>query len=283
MVFFALACVGLCVKQYTTPVIFMHGLTGDDHDGDLLGSLIEQQHPGQPFYSLPVDNGDDSFKSLFVQVKDVQNAIQSLINAHPDQFANGFHLVGHSQGGIITRAVVELSDNFTIRNYVSLTGVQGGYYGHCEDFGSDDCEALTEYFYSPDERSSYSVAMFWRSPNRDQYLKGNVFLTYLNNEVYYSAELKDNMRRLNHMYLFASETDEVISPWQSSLMAFFDTDGQTIVPMERQSYYIQDSFGLRSLDKSGRLTLKNVPGLNHVSWIRDADIIAKYVLPCLED
>ena len=200
----ALACVGLCVKQYTTPVVFMHGLGGSGHDGDVLGYMISQQHPGQPFYSLAVDEGDDSLKSIITQVKDVQDTIQTLIDMHPDQFANGFHLVGHSQGGIITRGVVEASSNFNIRNYVSLAGVQAGVYGHCEDFGGS-CEAITEMFYTPEKQGSYSIAQYWRSPDRNTYLNGNQVLPFMNNELKPQAYLKNNTIRLNHMYLLASE------------------------------------------------------------------------------
>ena len=160
-----LACVGLCAKNYTIPVVFMHGLTGTAKDGETLGKMIEKHHPGQPFYSLPVDEGDQSFNSLVTQVKDVQDTIQTLIDKYPSQFANGFHLVGHSQGGIITRAVVEESDKFNIRNYVSLAGVQGGVYGHCEQFGGS-CDDVTKMFYSPDKRDSYSIAQYWRSPDK---------------------------------------------------------------------------------------------------------------------
>jgi len=275
-----LVCVGLC--QYKTPVIFMHGLGGSDKDGEVLGDLIQQQHPGQPFYSLNVDNGDDSFKSIVVQVRDVIDTIQTLIDMHPDQFANGFHLVGHSQGGIITRGVVEGGDNFKIRNYVSLAGVQAGVYGHCENFGGT-CEEVTEQFYSEGYRDSYSIAQYWRSIDRDTYMNGNDFLPFLNNEKNPTASFKNNTIRLNHMYLFGSEADEIIVPWQASLMGFFDSDGETIIPMEKQVYYTQDTFGLRTLAESNRLTVQNFPDVPHPSWVQDADVISQYVLPCLED
>jgi len=279
----ALACVGLCAKEFTTPVLFIHGCPGDEHDGDVIGSVIEEMHPGQPFYSLAVDNGDKSYKSLYTQLKDYHSAIKSLINHNPEQFANGFHLLGHSQGGIIGRAILQTCDDFNIINFVSISGVQAGIYGDCEEFGYSDCEALTDYFYSPEERNSYSIAQFWRSPNREKYLNGNGFLPYLNNELDYDPSLKNNTLRLKHMYLLGSESDDVITPWQASIMGFYDSDGETIVPMEKQLYYTQDTFGLRTLDKTHRLTLRNIPGLSHVDWIRNADVIAKHVIPCLED
>ena len=212
---FVLACVGLCEKQFKTPVVFIHGCPGNEHDGDVIGSVLAQLHPGQPFYSLASDGGDESFKDLRVQLKDYQNEIQSIIDSHPDQFANGFHLLGHSQGGIIGRAVLEASDNFNIRNFVSISGVQGGIYGGCEDFGYTDCEALTEHFYSPEVRNSYSIAQFWRSPNYNNYLKGCGYLPYLNNELDPNPSYKNNTLRINHMYLLGSDTglSSVITPF----------------------------------------------------------------------
>ena len=309
----SLAGAGFCAKQCTTPVVFMHGLRGSEQDGRVLAFYIAQQHPGQPFYSLPVDDGDLSFKSLYEQIKDVQDSIQTLIDSHPDEFANGFHLVGHSQGGLLTRAVVEESDRFNIRNYVSLAGVQGGEYGHCDFFGSGDCEALTEYLYSDAMRNTSSVAQFWRHPNPDVY-KENVFLPVINNEVNPDPRRKNNMLRLKHMFLFGSDgglflfvyayrssfffclfvcvcacvcvsayTDEIISPWQSSLLGFWDTNGQSVVPMEKQNYYVQDTFGLRTLNETNRLTLTSLPNRAHGSWIVEEDVILQYVLPALED
>ena len=67
------------------------------------------------------------------------------------------------------------------------------------------------------------------------------------------------------------------------MFGFYDSDGETIVPMEKQEYYLKDTFGLRTLDDSDRLTLKNVPGKVHVDWLFDSDLIEEYVLPCLED
>jgi len=278
-----LVCVGLCVKQYTTPVIFMHGLTGDQTAGQLLGDILAREHPGQPFVSLPVDNGDLSYKSLYEQTKDIQDVIQTLIDSYPEAFVNGFHLVGHSQGGLLTRAVVEESDNFNIRNYISLAGVQGGEFGHCDAFGNPDCEALTKYLYDPQMSNSTSVAQFWRHPDPDVYMAGNVFLPVINNEVNPDPRRKNNMLRLKHMYLFASDADEAIAPWQSSLLGFWDTDGQNVVPMEKQNYYVQDTFGLRTLKETNRLTLTSVSGRSHNSWLEEEDLIMQYIIPALED
>ena len=78
-------------------------------------------------------------------------------------------------------------------------------------------------------------------------------------------------------------TDEAISPWQSSLLGFWDIDGQNVVPLEKQNYYVQDTIGLRTLQETNRLTLTSVSGHSHNSWLMEEDLIMQYIIPALED
>lgn len=111
---------------YVTPIVCMHGLNCSAEDCDNLGKIVAQEHPGQPFYSLQSDPNGDSFKNMFEQVVDIQAEIRKLINDHPAEFKNGFHFVGHSQGGLLARTVIEESDDFQIKHFLSLAGVQAG-------------------------------------------------------------------------------------------------------------------------------------------------------------
>lgn len=45
------------------------------------------------------------------------------------RLAQGFNLIGHSQGGLITRAYIERYNNPPVYNYVSLAGPFDGVYG----------------------------------------------------------------------------------------------------------------------------------------------------------
>jgi len=285
-ILFAVFC-AVIAKQYSTPVVYMHGLGGNEKSGALYEALLKKYHPGQPFYSLSVNNGQQSYKSLYEQIEDIKVVIQTLIDRYPKQFANGFHLVGHSQGGLLTRCVIEESDNFKVLNYVSLAGVQAGEYGLCErfgkSFGETDCRKLTTVLYSNRYRNSTSVAQFWRSPNPSIYRNGNVFLPVMNNMAHANERRKKNILRLKHMYLFGSESDGVIVPWQSSHMGFYDSDGKSIVPLEKQEYYVQDTIGLRTLKESNRLSIITVPNITHNEWMYKLDLIVKHVLPCFED
>ena len=91
---------------------------------------------------------------------------------------------------------------------------------------------------------------------------------------------------MHHVFLtFISfyTTDEYIVPWQSSHFGFYDEDGKTIIPMEKQKYYIDDTFGLKTLHESGRLTLIEVANKSHGSWLYNRELIKEHVLPNLED
>ena len=57
----------------------------------------------------------------------------------------------------------------------------------------------------------------------------------------------------------------------------YDSSGY-MVNMTNQSFYVADTFGLKTLDTTGRLNLTIVPGVSHDDWTGNVDI-KKYVLP----
>ena len=113
-------------KNFTTPVVCLHGLNCSAADCADLGALLAREHPGQPFYALAVDEGGMSFTNLYEQLDHVRAAVRALVRAEPKAFEHGFHFVGHSQGGLLARAVIEESDDLVVRNFLSLAGVQAG-------------------------------------------------------------------------------------------------------------------------------------------------------------
>lgn len=113
-------------KNFTTPVVCLHGLNCSAADCADLGALLAREHPGQPFYALAVDEGGMSFTNLYEQLDHVRAAVRALVRAEPRAFERGFHFVGHSQGGLLARAVIEESDDLVVRNFLSLAGVQAG-------------------------------------------------------------------------------------------------------------------------------------------------------------
>jgi len=264
-----------------TPIVFMHGLFSSYKDAYGLMEVLIEDHPGQPIYFLDINNNLDSFKSLKIQIPEIQELIRYMIKEHPNEFKDGFHFIGHSQGGLISRSVIEESTDFIIKNYISLAGVQNGEYGNCEEIiPFIDCSQASYILYSKIFRDSLSVAQFWRDVNYSYYLEWNQFLPYINNEIETNETLKrkKNFMGIENVYLFASRDDELIAPWQSSHFGFYDEDNKTILPMEEQVIYKKDLFGLKTLKEQKRLHLIEIPGVKHGHWIRDKELIRKYIL-----
>ena len=49
--------------------------------------------------------------------------------------------------------------------------------------------------------------------------------------------------------------------------------------MTERDFYLNDTFGLKTLDESGRLELTIIPNISHGDWTGDKDVINTYVLP----
>eukprot|EP00003_Mantamonas_plastica_P025719 TRINITY_DN5100_c0_g1_i2.p1 TRINITY_DN5100_c0_g1~~TRINITY_DN5100_c0_g1_i2.p1 ORF type:complete len:173 (+),score=63.69 TRINITY_DN5100_c0_g1_i2:52-570(+) len=116
------------------PVFMMHGITGSWTDFNDVVSWMKELHPGQVTIPLNVDNKDDSvFKPMKQQLKDVQAVIANIMSGkggyNASIFDNGYHVIGHSQGGLLIRAVIQEWDGHKVDTFISLAGVQQGVYG----------------------------------------------------------------------------------------------------------------------------------------------------------
>ncbi|GAB9472679.1 Lysosomal thioesterase ppt2 [Globisporangium polare] len=157
-----------------------------------------------------------------------------------------------------------------------------------------------------------------RSPFFNEWIKSNPFLPKYNNVNACAGGLLDlkcalekkrrrrNFLKLQALHLFASPGDDVISPWQASLMAQYSNVNSLdeietkfaslkIVNMENTLEYQDDTYGLKTLDKRGKLFLHTIPGICHTCWMSDSYPVAggslcefkplydKYIFPVLKD
>jgi len=272
------------------PIVAMHGLTGSNADFDQMKAELDRYQPGHLFFALDVDNGKHSKKRLQTLVDDASETLDAIIAANKEAFRDGFILVGHSQGGLVSRGMF-MQHRYNITKYISLAGIQGGYYGKCGIWFAEKltCGSATTLFYTKIMQKSYSVAGYWRSPNRDKYLKKNLFLPVLNNEegVSTSAEYK-NMQKNNFLavrefHFFGSPEDDSIRPWYSQLFDTLDTDGKTRVPIQNQYIYTHDTFGLRTAMEQGRVHFHEIPNVKHEEWLGGRnDIFHNYIFPLFD-
>lgn len=52
----------------------------------------------------------------------------------------------------------------------------------------------------------------------------------------------------------------------------FFNDNEEVVEMRDQKLYIQDLFGLLTLDKRGAITTYKVPGVHHIYWHKNQTV-----------
>ncbi|XP_065202825.1 lysosomal thioesterase PPT2 homolog isoform X2 [Planococcus citri] len=202
---------------------------------------------------------------------------------HPE----GFHLIGYSQGGLLSRAVLEFFPMHLVRNFISLSSPQAGQYGtnmlHIF-FPNLAKEEAYKVFYS--KYGQYlSVANYWNDPHhQDLFYKICKFLPSINNEIPLpnntSQFFKRGITKLKKMILIGGPDDGTIEPWQSSHFSYYN-ENETVIPYKERRIYQEDLFGLRTLDERGALHVFTANGVKHHFWYRNTTVIKKYILPWL--
>jgi len=272
------------------PVVCVHGSFGSYKDFDDVKKELDAVQPGHPFFSLDFDNKIASMKKLQTLVDDGIEALDKVIAENKEMFSDGFILMGHSQGGIVSRAMF-MQKKYNIRKYISLSGIQNGYFGHCHLGFAENitCGSATRFMYSKLVQNTFSVAGYWRTPMRDWYLEGNRFLPILNNEegvstsVTYQKMLKQNFLNVGEYHFFSSPDDDSVSPWFTSVFDTLDVDFKTRIPLKNQYIYTNDTFGLRTAIEQGRVHFYEVPNVEHDEWLHGrSDVWQKYLFPLFD-
>jgi palmitoyl-protein thioesterase len=82
-------------------------------------------HPGTNVTIINMLHGRHSLDPMWHQVAAFGQVVNQISNENPD----GIHLIGYSQGGLISRGIVESFSGLNIKSFVSLSSPQGGQYG----------------------------------------------------------------------------------------------------------------------------------------------------------
>ncbi|KAE9089098.1 hypothetical protein PF010_g19132 [Phytophthora fragariae] len=109
------------------PVFFFHGLTGNSTEGFNYQANLTAE--GRVFVPLAFCERECSLTALNIQVPMVIAVVREVV-ATDERFANGYIFIGHSQGVMMARAVIEQMDDHNVHTFVSLAGgVNGIFYG----------------------------------------------------------------------------------------------------------------------------------------------------------
>eukprot|EP01087_Luapelamoeba_hula_P008750 TRINITY_DN2209_c0_g1_i1.p1 TRINITY_DN2209_c0_g1~~TRINITY_DN2209_c0_g1_i1.p1 ORF type:complete len:292 (-),score=25.90 TRINITY_DN2209_c0_g1_i1:37-912(-) len=267
-----------------TPVVIMHGILDNYSTMQPLITNIQTAHPGTQVVSLNINNDVDSVVHMWDQVQNAIAAIQSL----PASFANGYHCIGFSQGTLVMRGVIQSWRFHQCKTFITLSGPLMGQFGDTavlnQYFPSYTRDAFYLLFYTNEMQNHFSVANYWKDPYHiNLYDTYSIYLAAINNEkqTANSTAYRNNFLKLDRMVNVGGPDDGVITPWQSAQWSFYDSN-LNVVPMVKQSVYIDDSFGLRTLSAQGRLYSCTVSGILHHFWYRDLGVFNKCVAPYLD-
>lgn len=277
------------VRASYKPVIMMRGVGSGAGEMDTIKKLLLERDNSTLVTSLPLFEGQPNSwdHNLQEQVDGVIDAVKKLILQSPEDYADGYHFVCKSQGAMTCRVVLETWNEHRVENFVSLAGPQSGVYGSAY---FESIKYLPKWLVGTTTEEVYliaytalgqdiSVGNLWRDPNHLQdFLDKNNFIPKYTEKA--TEDMKSNFLKLKKAVFCVGSGhayDGGIEPWQTGVFGSV-VDGK-MLNMTQRDFYLNDQFGLKTLDESGRLELTIVPDVSHNDWTGNEDVIRKYVLP----
>uniref|UniRef100_A0A8C6SD82 palmitoyl-CoA hydrolase n=1 Tax=Neogobius melanostomus TaxID=47308 RepID=A0A8C6SD82_9GOBI len=255
------------------PVIIVHGLFEGAKEMRTITEFIQEAHPGTEVTVLDLFDGGASLEPLWYQVKYFRLAVESIMNRTED----GAHLLCYSQGGVICRALLSVMPKHNIHSFIALSSPLAGQYGGTEYLKKIFPDTLKKEVYKLcyiKLGQELSICQYWNDPHhRHQYLKHSNFLALINGEKEhtFTKVWRENFLRIKKLVLIGGPDDGVITPWQSSLFGFFSSN-ETVVEMRNQQFYMNDAFGLKTLDLRGDVSVCKQPGVHHTNFSRSVSV-----------
>jgi palmitoyl-protein thioesterase len=263
------------------PVVLLHGMGDSCCALGSIGGVAKfiESRLGVFVHSIATGEGElrDVASSFYGNVNDQVADMCRQLKALPDELANGFHMVGFSQGGQFLRAVVQRCGHELpgpVHTLVTLGGQHQGVSnspvcaraagGAAQQACAAVQAALAAGAYSAWVREHIVQAQYFKDPSSyETYLERNVFLPDINNEVEGERNglYVKNLGGLEKLVLLRFRDDSVVEPAESSLFGFWEVDeddddaeerkaeGRRIVPMCESRLYREDWLGLRALDE----------------------------------
>ncbi|XP_061170116.1 lysosomal thioesterase PPT2-A-like isoform X2 [Saccostrea echinata] len=262
-------------------VVFMHGIFGSSDEGRDFETWIKQVHPDTPFYSIALYQRLNSLVPLWKQIEIISKDVVGIMNNHTD----GIHLICFSQGGLICRGILSTTRH-NVDTFISLSSPLAGQYGDTAYLKYLFPELLKSELYRllyTKEGQDLSIGNYWKDPHHlEKYQKYSNFLAPLNNDTNTPkmGEYKQNFLRLNRLVLIGGPDDGVITPWQSSHFAFYNSE-EKVVEIEQQRYFLEDSFGLKTLFNQRKVKIYVIPGVQHIYWHSNRTVFNTAILPWL--
>ncbi|CAN4078022.1 unnamed protein product [Withania somnifera] len=278
LIFFIISIFWSICFSSSTPFILLHGIGMSCNDIGSTFYTSQLSHLSRSNgYCLEIGNGAyDSFNMpLENQVQIACEKVKEM-----NELQQGYNLVGLSQGNLIGRGIIEFCDEAPpVKNFISIGGPNAGVANPFCNSGPWCSGIYLDYV-----QTHYAPSGYTKLPNDiDGYLRGCRYLPKLNNEIPNATNpiYKQRFTSLHNLVLIMFENDGVIVPKESSWFGFYqDGTYSQILPPQQTNLYVEDLFGLKTLDKAGKVNFIKLPGF-HLTM--DIQQMQQHVVPYLID
>ncbi|CAL6051052.1 Palmitoyl-protein_thioesterase [Hexamita inflata] len=278
------------------PIILIHGFDWEESAFDQLLFNIQNDFPDRTVVAPKILFR--SFSSIFTgtsrYVRGVATAIRKAARG-----SECIDLIGHSQGGLMSRAYIQLYSGFhndhylEVRNFISLAGAQGGYFcdDKCSSFDSVLVDSFMSFFkkhqvaYSSFSQTRIMPGGYWRDPYhyKDLYQKQCNILAQINGECTDQTLTSGRERfiKLTKFYTFYSNVDETLLPATSGNFAMYEPETGNYLPIMNNPIFVNDNFGLKTLYDAGKWKTCRVDIL-HDQFVEQQDFYDNYLKQVLQ-
>ncbi|OZJ02023.1 hypothetical protein BZG36_05227 [Bifiguratus adelaidae] len=206
-------------------------------------AVIREHLPDTYVYSVQLapSDSEDQKAGFFGNVNMQVDTVCEQLR-NDEHLKDGFNAIGFSQGGQFLR--------------------QGAYAGYVRD------HVVQAQYYKD-----------WQ--NLEAYLKNNIFLPDINNELpAKNSTYAKHLQRLHTFVMIQFDKDITVKPAGSAWFDYYNASG-ILVPLKDQPLYKEDWIGLMALDKQDRLVFKTCPGA-HMQFTLDY-FVEEVLWPYLAD
>lgn len=255
------------------PIVVTHGM-GDSCFNAGMKSITADAGAHKGVYSVCVPGGDDDASdtiSGFLVTMDKNVDIFAAKVRNDTKLTNGFDAIGLSQGNAVIRGYIERYNNPPVRNYLSIHGTVMGVAGfpNCNPSGiiPGICDTIAKVCgaaaYTSVVQNHLFQANYFRDPTRvntTEY-KSNSQIAQWNNENKANPFFNKNFASLKSYAMIKALKDTMVFPNEGEHWgAFAPGQFKTVQKMTETDLYINDNFGLQTVDKAGKISFNTTDG-----------------------